>query len=179
MPETQTVSDPSVGLRYLRKADLPHVVAVERKLHEYVDPDFGVPQVRCYAWDEDDFISAVRQYKSKSRATPDTRSWVLDEVDGEKSRVVGSLVYEIQKDGYEVLLMSAEHDAARRRMLDYLASKLSQSESRNRCTYLVPDGDYAALKFLMNNGFSVKLLPNPTGYDAWKCERVFEHKPTE
>lgn len=183
---TQTLS-----MRFIEKDDVDEALDVERRAHEYVDPDFGVPQLAPYAWGPDDLMEVVRRYKSKSKATDDTRVYVAEvlterlQEDGlvtREAEVVGCLAYELQEDGYEVLLMSALEDAARRAMLEMLLGKMSRSDTRKKLSTYVPDGDWKTLKFLMNNdltgdarggkGFSVRLVPNPSpgGFDCWYAE---------
>lgn len=173
---------PTVNVRYFEKQHLRPAIAVEQQAHLYIDEDFGVPQVRPWAWDHEDFRSAIRQYRNKAKATDDTRAWVAEQlVDGTTPEglktsalvVVGSLIYETHDDSYEVVLLSACEDHVRKALLDHVFGKSDRSETRKKVTMVVADGDYKTLKFLMNYGRKFKVTPqrnhNPGGMDTWLC----------
>jgi hypothetical protein len=66
----------NVTIRHMMKADLATAVEIERQSNLVT---FEVPGVgRCealapWAWAEHDFLSAVRQYRNRSKGTHDTR----------------------------------------------------------------------------------------------------------
>jgi hypothetical protein len=179
-----------VAIRFMKQADVPDVLACEVAAHEYVDEDFGVPQLPVYAWTEQDILDAVRQYKSKLKKTDDTRALVMEAERQErgpdglavtKTWVCGAFLYELRDDGYEVLLLTAHPDApanARREMVSSLVEKAKRSDTRRKVACYVPDGDYTTLKVFMSMGFSHKLAYNPNGNDAWLCELSLSQKAT-
>lgn len=105
----------TVEVRHMQKPDLGIAVEIERMANaEY----FEVPGVgECtalppWAWQEQDYLDAIRRYRSRSNGTFDTRALVavssmtlpdLVPID----LVVGSMIYEVQQWGYEILRMSA------------------------------------------------------------------------
>jgi hypothetical protein len=175
---------PPVNVRFLRDEDLDEVLRCEERLL-HADPDFDVKQMPAYAWDRNDILEAVGQYRSQNLGTNDTRSFaaevLVERDDGtglteDVPWVCGAMVYEIQQDGYEILFFTAQTgvegfaDHVRLAMLLKLSTKAAHSEARKRLSVMVPDGDDETLRFFQNQGWDVKLRLNPTGTDAWHCE---------
>ena len=171
---------PVVGLRWFAKHDLEPAVALEKEIHTTEDPDFQIPVLPAYVWQESDFTESIRQYRSQSKSTNDTRAWVAEEHIGKQQKMAGTLIYEMGAEHYEILLFSAKGDHVRKGMLDHLLEKLNRSDTRTKLKISVADGDYKNLKFLMDNGFRVKLVPKPgVGEDEWYCERHKEKQSNE
>jgi hypothetical protein len=165
-------------IRFIEQRDVDGVLALETR-HAFRDPDFDVDQLPDHAWRKGDLMGAIRQYRNRPRAVPDTRTFVV-ESDGE---LTGCVCYELRDEGYNVLLFTARDDGARKVLLQEVVNKLAASETRSRLTMTVADGDWDTLKYLMNNdvtgdsrkegeGVRVKLEPDPstTGCDTWAAE---------
>lgn len=152
-------------IRHMFKADVPAVLDCEKR-HEYEDPDFGVPQLENYAWDEGRLKAAIRQYKKEG--THDTRGLVADE-DG---KVLGGLVFEMRPEGYEILFLTSHSESVATELLDEVLTRASASKNRRAVSMHVPDGDWKNLKLFQARGFSRRLVPDhyPMGRDAWLCE---------
>jgi hypothetical protein len=145
-----------------------------------------------WAWSEKDYLEAIRSYRSRSRGTFDTRALVAlttitirDEQTGTDINiqlVVGSMVYEIQQEGFEILRLSAVtgDDRTRQAFIDYLIASAQASKRRHRITCYVSDGDWETLRFFVRMGWDRRLLPSfySDGRDAWLIEtRVISSTP--
>jgi hypothetical protein len=177
----------NVLIRHMQKGDLPVAVALERQSNLYC---FDVPPIgECqalepFAWRECDFLAAIRQYKSRSIGTYDTRAYVavstIESIGIDL--VVGSLVYEIQDDGLNILRLSAVvgDDRTRQAFIDKLIAMAQASRRRLRIGCYVSDGDWETLRFFVRLEWGRRLVPSfyPDGRDAWLVEtRVVSSPP--
>jgi hypothetical protein len=150
-----------VNVRFMQKDDVPAVLECETSCHQFADPDFDVPQLRPWAWSEEDVIMAVRQRKSKD--SHDSRAFVA-EVD---KKVAGALIYELRPEGYHILLFTT-HDTADDEVSISLLTKVmalaERSPKRKQISIDVMDGNYRTLKLFMGHGFKTQ-----AGRDVWNC----------
>ena len=182
------------AIRHMTKADLGVCVELERQanLNLFTIPGIGECQaLEPFAWRECDFLAAIRQYKSRSRGTNDTRALVavatgniLDELSGTKvplELVAGSMVYEIQDDGFEILRLSAvpADDTTRQLFIDHLLEACAKSTKRHSVRCYISDGDWETLRFFVRLGWQRKLLPSYflDGRDGWLVQATVVAAP--
>ena len=168
----------------MQKTDLAIAVELERQanLVTFDVPGIGECQaLEPFAWRDADYLAAIRQYRSRRRGMFDTRAYVgvtvmplLDEQSGtqvEAEIITGSLVYEIQDDGLEILRVSAgpADDATRQAFTNHLVETCARSKKRHRLRCYISDGDWANLRFFVRLGWDRRLLPSffPDNRDAW------------
>ena len=165
------MSDTPVYVRFMQQDDIEEVLECEAKSHEYTDPDFKVPQLPGYAWSRDDILAAVKNGDNRALVAEILLPSVYES--GEVSWVCGAMIFEIQQDGYEILLLTEHPDAPeniREALLDKLLSRAQKNEQRKRLSMVVPDGDYNTLGFLQKQGWTIKLVTNYWSNDEWHCE---------
>jgi hypothetical protein len=168
----------------MMKTDFLSAVEIERQSNLVT---FEVPGVgECtalppFAWREQDFLEAIRQYRNRSKGTHDTRALVAlsavtlrDEETGtdlDIQIVVGSMIYEIHQEAFEIVRLSAHPGDERTRsaLIDKLIRTCQASKRRHRISCYVSDGDWETLRFFVRLGWERRLLPSyfPDGRDAW------------
>jgi len=118
-------------IRWMIRRDMPEVLAIETANFEF-------------PWSEEDFLQCLRRRNCIG---------MVAERDG---RIVGFMIYELQKSRIHLLNLSvaAEHQrhGIGRQMLNKLISKLS-AQRRNRIVLAVRETNLAAQLFFRANGF--------------------------
>lgn len=184
---------PKIHVRHMMKADLLPVLEIERLANLLA---FDVPGIgECtalppFVWREQDFLDAIRQYRCRSKGTFDTRALVAltmslrDEqtaTDVDIELVAGSMVYQIQQEGFQVLRLSAHpaDDTVRQALIDTLVETCQASKRRHYVRYVVSDGDWENLRFFVRLGWDRRLLPSyySDGRDGWVVETHVAVKP--
>ena len=120
-----------VHIRWMIRRDMPEVLAIEGENFEF-------------PWLEDDFVRCLRQRNC------------IGMVAEHEDRVVGSMIYELQKTRIHVLNFAVADDYQRRgvgsQMLAKLVAKLS-TQRRSRIVLEVRETNLAAQLFFRENGF--------------------------
>jgi [ribosomal protein S18]-alanine N-acetyltransferase len=120
-----------VHIRWMIRRDMPEILATEREGFEF-------------PWLEDDFIRCLRQRNC------------IGMVAEHEDRVVGFMIYELQKCRIHVLNFAVAGEFRRRgvgsQMIAKLAAKLS-AQRRNRIMLSVRETNLAAQLFFRENGF--------------------------
>ncbi len=118
-------------IRWMIRRDMPEVLAIEAASFEF-------------PWLEDDFIRCLRQRNC------------IGMVAEHDDRVVGFMIYELNKSRIQVLNFATAPDARRRgvgtQMVRKLVGKLS-AQRRTRILLEVRETNLAAQLFFRNNGF--------------------------
>ena len=149
--------DVRVHIRWMIRRDMPDVLAIEHSSFEF-------------PWSEDDFIRCLRQRNC------------IGMVAEHEDRVVGLMVYELNKTRIHVLNFAVHPEFRRRgvgaQMVAKLASKLS-SQRRTRVTMEVRETNLAAQLFFRSQGFrAVSVLRryyDDTPEDAYLMQ--YRHRP--
>ena len=120
-----------VHIRWMIRRDMPEVLAIEGENFEF-------------PWLEDDFVRCLRQRNC------------IGMVAEHEDRVVGSMIYELQKTRIHVLNFAVADDYQRRgvgcQMIAKLIAKLS-AQRRSRNVLEVRETNLAAQLFFRENGF--------------------------
>jgi [ribosomal protein S18]-alanine N-acetyltransferase len=120
-----------VHIRWMIRRDMPEVLAIEGQSFEF-------------PWLEEDFIRCLRQRNCIGMVAEDD------------DRVVGFMIYELQKARIHVLNFAVAGDFQRRgvgsQMIAKLIAKLS-SQRRTRITLAIRETNLAAQLFFRENGF--------------------------
>ncbi len=146
-----------VHIRWMIRRDMPEVLAIEREGFEF-------------PWLEDDFIRCLRQRNC------------IGMVAEHEDRVVGFMIYELEKNRIHVLNFAVVGEFRRRgvgcQMIAKLTAKLS-SQRRNRIILSVRETNLPAQLFFRENGFrAVSVLRDyyaDTPEDAYLMQ--FRHRP--
>jgi hypothetical protein len=182
-------------IRHMQKIDLSVAVEIERQTHLLLFDVPGIGQcetVERFAWREADFLNAIRQYQNRAEGTHDRRAYVAirtmmlpDPINGgdrQVELVVGSLVFEVQDDGFNVLRMSAVtgDNITREAFVDHLVGLCAKSRKRRYVRCVISDGDWECLRHFVRLGWDRRLLPSyfSDGRDGWLVEtRVVNSAP--
>lgn len=149
----------AVHIRWMIRRDMPEVLAIETASFEF-------------PWTEEDFVRCLRQRNCIGMVAE------LDE------RVVGFMVYELNKSHLHVLNFAVHPDYRRRgigrRMIDKLASKLS-AQGRTRLILEVRETNLGAQLFFRAMGFRAVCVLHDfyedTSEDAYRM--VYRYQPEE
>jgi hypothetical protein len=170
------MSAPAVSIRFLEQDELESALECERCARVEEDPEFGQVVPR-WAWDEQKFLKFIREDEGvKTRI-------VIAEVlrgaeagkfrEGDRPSVCGVMAYELHKASYHVVLFTSSFEVdVKKSFLDWLVRKAEHNE-RTELSFEVPDGDWQTIKFLQDQGFSVRLVSDlaAAGWDVWLCEK--------
>ncbi|MGQ9576097.1 MAG: ribosomal protein S18-alanine N-acetyltransferase [Thermoguttaceae bacterium] len=148
-------------IRWMIRRDMPEVLAIEQQSFEF-------------PWSEEDFLRCLRQRNC------------IGMVAEHDERVVGFMVYELNKTRIHVLNFAVALDHRRcgigRQMISKLIGKLS-SQRRTRITLEVRETNLAAQLFFRANGFrAVSVLRNyytDTPEDAYLMQYRYRPEPAE
>jgi len=146
-------------IRWMIRRDMPEVLAIEQASFEF-------------PWAEDDFARCLRQRNC------------IGMVAESEGRVVGFMIYELNKSQLHVLNFAVRPDARRRgvgmQMIEKLVGKLSQ-QRRTRVTLEVRETNLAAQVFFRNAGFlAVSVLRDyydDTTEDAYVMHFQYQTEP--
>lgn len=154
-------SDPKqevrVHVRWMIRRDMPEVLAIERRSFEF-------------PWLEDDFVRCLRQRNC------------IGMVAEYEERVVGFMIYELQKARIHVLNFAVASDYRRlgvgSQMIAKLIGKLSP-QRRSRLILAIRETNLAAQLFFRENGFrAVSVLHSyyaDTPEDAYMMQYRYRH----
>ena len=88
--------------------------------------------------------------------------------------VVGSMVFELQQEGFEILRQSAVvgDDRTRQAFVDHLVGLCAKSRNRHYVRCVISDGDWECLRRFVRLGWDRRLLPSfyADGRDAWHVQ---------
>lgn len=184
----------NLQVRHMKKSEMAAAVEVENLTNtvRFNIPGIGECHgVQPWAWNENDYKTSIRQYRDKNKGMYDTRAKVaisiekmhdeLSSTEVDVEVVVGSLVYEIHDEGFEILKISAIDLDTWNRLLNEMIDVVEASPKKNKLTYNVSDGDWVTLKRLMDLNWERKLVTNyfdcsSPPRDAWRMSIEFEAK---
>jgi len=184
----------------MEKLHVPGVTAAERTMCvrtcQYPDdaPIHGTYEVlEPWAWTESKICEAVSRFTDRAGLMNDTRAWVaqietkeLDPRTGKKESVwpvCGGMIYELQENGYEILLLNCNVELTPldgnpgafevlSTLLNVVLEKAKKSPARTKVSIHIPDGYWTMIRFFM----SLKWKPQrkdsywEDGNDSWYFE---------
>ena len=158
---TQSKQDVRVHIRWMIRRDMPEVLAAEEESFEF-------------PWSEEEFLRCLRQRNC------------IGMVAEHDERVVGFMIYELNKTRIHVLNFAVARDFRRlgvgRQMISKLIAKLS-SQRRTRVTLEVRERNLPAQLFFRSSGFrAVSVLRNfyqDTPEDAYLMQYRYRPEAAE
>jgi hypothetical protein len=139
----------AVLVRYIDFADLADIVRCER-----------ARGIKC--WDKESLKTLINK--------PRVRGLVAETIlDNNAIWVCGAMIFAVESDGYEILLLSHHPEAPEETKIALLRKLYTRSEMNDKKNLRVTilDGDYSTVRFFQDQGWEVKLRPNPVSTDIW------------